>query len=87
MREHCLFATQVEGAEYDLLPALLTSGFGCQLDLLIIEFHGPKMKNQTWPEGLEASMIWLLKRCGVIVCMDTTLNIGGRDNYHCESGP
>ena len=29
----------VEGSEYELLPALLRSGLGCGLDLLLVEFH------------------------------------------------
>mmetsp|Transcript_7101 Transcript_7101/g.8194 ORF Transcript_7101/g.8194 Transcript_7101/m.8194 type:complete len:355 (+) Transcript_7101:310-1374(+) len=61
----------IEGAEYKVLPALLTSGQICKIDYLIIEWHSHKLGSYL-PENVDANLEWLLSEppCSVEISHD-----------------
>jgi FkbM family methyltransferase len=72
----------VEGAEYDLLDTLLSSGIACKkISGIIVEFHNKKIgKNKKIRKDYFVSRF---RNCGVVVCVDTGRNRWGIDEYKC----
>lgn len=64
-----ILALDVEGVEYDIIPALISSGLACsRLDVLIIEWHGNKRTTAPRkPRHSELTYEFMLTECGVQV--------------------
>ena len=57
----------VEGAEYDILRVLISSGLGCWLGTVELEFHATHHKNNYNKRPLDVAYPWMLRQCGVKV--------------------
>ncbi|CAL6339321.1 unnamed protein product [Bathycoccus prasinos] len=62
----------IEGGEYEVLRSVISSGWACRIDLLIIEFHSHKLRKGNIPEGANAVLEWIMKgnKCGVRIVHD-----------------
>ena len=62
----------IEGAEYDVLRSLFSTGMACRIDVLMIEFHLHKLKKAQVPAGANEVIEWILKgnKCDVKVIYD-----------------
>ena len=77
----------VEGAEYQMLSDVLTSGLASRLHTLIVEWHGAKFEaERKIPPQVETTLAYLFQRIGVRVLVLAT-DARGSDYEHLTEVP
>ena len=57
----------IEGAEYEVLRALVSTGLGCWLKEVLLEFHATHSETLYNKRPLDVAYAWMLRGCGVKV--------------------
>jgi len=65
--DHNILRIDIEGAEYEVLRVMISTGLGCWLSVAELEFHSIHHKQNYNKRPLDVAYAWMLRQCGVLV--------------------